>query len=182
MGTLGRLACAGSPIREPITRRIVGVIDLTCWANQADPLLFVLAKSAGSQIEDRMNAVKNETETALLEAYLKQSRRYPAGVLAIGGDVVLMNPYLRQTLDAADQTVLLDHAADMTRASLSSTAVASLPSGVSVKISAAERIATGIRDDSVVFHVSLHVTASTPGARSGPVDPRSCRAQQLVSP
>jgi sigma-54 dependent transcriptional regulator, acetoin dehydrogenase operon transcriptional activator AcoR len=162
VGTLGQLACAGSPIREPITRRIVGVIDLTCWANQADPLLFVLAKSAGSQIEDRMNAVKNETETALLEAYLKQSRRYPAGVLAIGGDVVLMNPYLRQTLDAADQTVLLDHAADMTRATLTSTAVASLPSGVSVKISAADRIATGVRHDSVVFHVSLHVTASTP--------------------
>lgn len=162
VGTLGRLACAGSPIREPITRRIVGVIDLTCWADKADPLLFVLAKSAGSQIEDRMNAAKNETETALLDAYLKQSRRYPAGVLAIGGDVVLMNPYLRQTLDAADQTVLLDHAADMTRASLTSTAVASLPSGVSVKISVADRIAIGVRNDSVVFHVSVHVTASTP--------------------
>ena len=162
VGTLGRLACAGSPIREPITRRIVGVIDLTCWADKADPLLFVLAKSAGSQIEDRMNAAKNETETALLDAYLKQSRRYPAGVLAIGGDVVLMNPYLRQTLDAADQTVLLDHAADMTRASLTSTTVASLPSGVSVKISVADRIAIGVRNDSVVFHVSVHVTASTP--------------------
>ncbi|HVQ52092.1 MAG TPA: GAF domain-containing protein, partial [Mycobacterium sp.] len=93
VGTLGRLACAGSPIREPVTRRILGVIDLTCWAKQADPLLFVLAKSACSQIEDRIRAMNNETETALLDAYLKQSRRYPAGVLAIGGDVVLMNPY-----------------------------------------------------------------------------------------
>ena len=59
--------------------------------------------------------MNNETETALLDAYLKQSRRYPGGVLAIGGDVVLMNPYLRQALDAADQTALLDHAAEMTR-------------------------------------------------------------------
>jgi transcriptional regulator of acetoin/glycerol metabolism len=162
VGTLGQLACAGSPIREPITRRIVGVIDLTCWAQQADPLLFVLAKSAGSQIEDRMRAMNNETENALLDAYLKQSRRYPAGVLAIGGDVVLMNPYLRQALDAADQTVLLDHAAEMTRSSFTSTAVATLPSGVAVKISAAERIAARIRSDSVVFHVSLHVTESAP--------------------
>jgi transcriptional regulator of acetoin/glycerol metabolism len=162
VGTLGRLACAGSPIREPVTRRILGVIDLTCWAHKADPLLFVLAKSAGSQIEDRISAMNNETETALLDAYLKQSRRYPAGVLAIGGDVVLMNPYLRRALDAADQTVLLDHAADMTRTSFNSTAVTTLPSGVSVKISAAERIAFRVRSDSVVFHVSLHITESAP--------------------
>ena len=171
VGTLGRLACAGSPIREPVTRRILGVIDLTCWARQADPLLFVLAKSAGSQIEDRIRAMNNETETALLDAYLKQSRRYPAGVLAIGGDVVLMNPYLRQALDAADQTALLDHAAEMTRTSFTTTAVATLPSGASVKISTADRIAVGVRSDSVVFHVSLHVTESAP-VRGGQPIPR----------
>jgi transcriptional regulator of acetoin/glycerol metabolism len=170
VGSLGQLACAGSPIRDPITRRVVGVIDLTCWVQQADPLLFVLAKSAGSQIEDRIRAMNNETETALLDAYLKQSRRYPSGVLAIGGDVVLMNPYLRQALDAADQTVLLDHAAELTRTSFTSTAVTTLPSGVSVKISAAERIAVRVRSDSVVFHVSLHVTESAPvrGGRAIP--------------
>lgn len=162
VGTLGGLACAGSPIREPVTRRILGVIDLTCRARQADPLLFVLAKSAGSQIEDRLRTMNNETETALLDAYLKQSRRYPGGVLAIGGDVVLMNRYLRQALDAADQTVLLDHAAELTRSSFTSTTVAHLPSGASVKISAAERIIVGVRSDSVVFHVSVHVAESIP--------------------
>ena len=171
VGTLGQLACAGSPIREPVTRRILGVIDLTCWATQADPLLFVLAKSAGSQIEDRISAMNNETETALLDAYLKQSRRYPAGVLAIGGDVVLMNPYLRQSLDAADQIALLDHAAEMTRTSFSTTAVAPLPSGATVRISAAERIAVRVRSHSVVFHVSLHVTERTP-VRTGQSIPR----------
>lgn len=171
VGTLGRLACAGSPIREPVTRRILGVIDLTCWARQSDPLLFVLAKSAGSQIEDRIRAMNNATETALLDAYLKQSRRYPAGVLAIGGDVVLMNPYLRQALDAADQTALLDHAAEMGRTTFTTTAVATLPSSTSVKISTAERIAVGVRSDSVVFHVSLHITERVP-VRGGQTIPR----------
>ena len=32
VGTLGRLACAGSPIRDPITRRVLGVVDLS-WHN-----------------------------------------------------------------------------------------------------------------------------------------------------
>lgn len=164
VGTLGRLACAGSPIRDPVSRRILGVVDLTCWATLADPLLFVLAKSAGSQIEDRLSAMNNETETALLDAYLKQSRRYPAGVLAIGGDVVLMNPYLRRALDAADQTALLDHAAEMARASFRRTAVAALPSGATVKLSAVEYVSTRVRSDSVVFHAALHVQESVAAA------------------
>ncbi len=164
VGTLGRLACAGSPIRDPITRRVLGVVDLTCWANQSDPLLFVLAKSAGSQIEDRLSALKNESETALLETYLKQSRRYPGGVLAIGGEVVLMNPYLRQALDAGDQTALLDHADEMARTSGPATAIATLPSGTTARISAAEQFSTRGRSSNVVFHVQL-ASQDTPAPR-----------------
>ena len=161
VATLGRLACAGSPIRDPITGRVLGVVDLTCWASQSDPLLFVLAKSAGNQIEDRITALKNESETALLDAYLKQSRRYPGGVLAIGGDVVLMNPYLRQALDAGDQTALLDHAAEMTRAAGALTAVAVLPSGSTARISAAEHVSTRGRSAHVVFHVQVQLPAES---------------------
>ena len=159
VGTLVGLACAGSPIRDPITRRVLGVVDLTCWARQCDPLLFVLAKIAGSQIEDRLTALHNESETALLDAYLKQSRRYPGGVLAIGGDVVLMNPYLRQALDASDQTALLDHAAELARATVATTAVATMPSGATAKISAAERVSVRGRSAHVVFHVHLQLAA-----------------------
>ncbi|MDT5304280.1 MAG: sigma-54 dependent transcriptional regulator, acetoin dehydrogenase operon transcriptional [Mycobacterium sp.] len=153
VGSLGRLACAGSPIRDPITGKLLGVVDLTCWANLSDPLLFVLAKSAGSQIEDRISAFRTESETALLESYLKQNRRYPGGVLAVGGDVVLMNPHLRQTLDANDQRTLLDHASDLCHATASSTVVATLPSGLTAKITTADRITTGSRGSNAVFHV-----------------------------
>jgi sigma-54 dependent transcriptional regulator, acetoin dehydrogenase operon transcriptional activator AcoR len=161
VGTLGRLACAGSPIRDPITRRVLGVVDLTCWASQSDPLLFVLAKSAGSQIEDRLTALNNESETALLDAYLKQNRRYPGGVLAIGGDVVLMNPYLRHALDASDQTALLDHAAELARTTVATTAVATLPSGGTAKIFAAERVSVRGRSAHVVLHVHVQLPAES---------------------
>jgi sigma-54 dependent transcriptional regulator, acetoin dehydrogenase operon transcriptional activator AcoR len=157
MGTLGRLACAGAPIRDAITGKVVGVIDLTCWASQSDPLLFALAKSAGSQIEDRMNALTSENETALLETYLRRSHRFPLGVLAIGGDVVLMNPYLRQALDAGDQIALLEHASDMRGSDTVSTALVELPSGSTAKITAAERIPIRGRGSYVVFQVRLAV-------------------------
>ena len=160
VGTLGRLACAGSPIRDPVSRKVIGVVDLTCWASQSDPLLFALAKSAGSQIEDRMSALANESETALLEAYLQQARRFPLGVLAIGGDVVLMNRYLRQTLDANDQIALLEHASDVRSSPVAGTLLASLPSGNTAKITPVERASTRGGGTNIVFHVHLAVEAT----------------------
>ncbi|MDX1873800.1 helix-turn-helix domain-containing protein [Mycolicibacterium sp. 120266] len=172
VGTLDRLACAGSPIRDPVTGRVLGVVDLTCWARQSDPLLFVLAKSAGSQIEDRLTALRNESETALLDSYLKHTRRYPGGVLAIGGDVVLMNPYLRRTLDAGDQSTLLDHAAEMAHSADPSTAIMTLPTGVSVKMTVAESITARNAQRSAVLHVHLNNHFAIAGRGSAEAIPR----------
>ena len=130
-------ACAGSPIRDPITRRIIGVVNLSCLSVESDPLLLALATSAAHQIEDRMRVVAHEGETALLEAYLAHARRSSSGILAVGGDVVLMNPYLRRTLRGSDQTALLEHASDLLRSTLSGTALAILPSGHIATITAA---------------------------------------------
>ncbi|MDT5352962.1 MAG: sigma-54 dependent transcriptional regulator, acetoin dehydrogenase operon transcriptional [Mycobacterium sp.] len=153
-------ACAGSPIRDPITRRLTGAVNLSCLADQSDPLLLALATSAGRHIEDRLRMVAHEGETALLEAYLQQARRSSSGVLAIGGDVVLMNPNLRRTLDANDQTALLEHASDLLGSTLSGTALAVLPSGHIAKITAADRSTTRGRTN-VVFHVVLSAAASS---------------------
>ena len=158
VGTLGGLACAGAPILEPLTRRIVGLVDLTCWDGQSDPLLFALARSAGSQIEARMSALAHESETALLRAYQEQTRRFPLGVLAIGGEVVLMNPHLRQTLDAADQLALLEHASTLLPSAVATTVLA-LPSGNTVKVAVVERAATRGGTTNAVFHIHLAADA-----------------------
>ena len=69
---------AGSP--APRLRYVIrshetpsAVLDLTCWAGESDPLLFALANSAASHIEERMRALCHESETALLEAYLQEA-------------------------------------------------------------------------------------------------------------
>ncbi len=156
-------ACAGSPIRDPITHRVVGAVNLSCLAVESDPLLLALATSASRQIEDRMRVVAHESETALLEAYLHQGRRSSSGVLAIGGDVVLMNPYVRRTLTGSDQTALLEHASDLLSCTLSGTALAVLPSGRIAKITAVERSTLRGTRTNVVFRVDLSAeTASSP--------------------
>jgi sigma-54 dependent transcriptional regulator, acetoin dehydrogenase operon transcriptional activator AcoR len=154
-------ACAGSPIRDPITRRIIGVVNLSCLSVESDPLLLALATSAAHQIEDRMRVVAHEGETALLEAYLQQARRSSTGVLAIGGDVVLMNPYLRRTLHGNDQTVLLEHASDLLSSTLSGTALAVLPGGHIAKITAVQRSTLRGGRTNVVFHIDLSSQTSS---------------------
>jgi signal transduction histidine kinase len=158
VGSLGGLVCAGAPIVDPLTRRIVGLVDLTCSDGQSDPLLFALARSAGSQIQDRMSALAHESETALLMAYQEQTRRFPLGVLAIGGEVVLMNPHLRQTLDAADQLALLEHASTLLPSTVATTVLA-LPSGNTVKVAVIERAATRGGTTNAVFHIHLAADA-----------------------
>lgn len=154
-------ACAGSPVRDPITRRVIGAVNLSCLADESDPLLLALAASAGRQIEDRMRLVAHDGETALLEAYLQQTRRCSSGVLAIGGDVVLMNPYLRRALDGNEQTALLEHASDLLSSTLSGTALAVLPSGRIAKITAADRSTMRGGRTNVVFHVDFSAETSS---------------------
>jgi transcriptional regulator of acetoin/glycerol metabolism len=160
VGPLTGLACAGAPVRDPGTGRLVGVLDITSRVDQADPLMLALAKSTASQIEDRMTALAHESETALVQTYLRQTRRFPLGVLAIGGEVVLMNRYLRQALDANDQVALLEHASDLLTAATRRPVQALLPSGATAKIAAFDRISIRSGAISMVFHVHL-AAAST---------------------
>ncbi|WP_228001908.1 sigma-54-dependent Fis family transcriptional regulator [Nocardia australiensis] len=175
LGTLGQLACAGTPIRDPISGKVVGVLDLTCWASRSDPLLLALARSAGGQIEDRMSALATETEAALLEAYLRQCRRYPSGVVAVGDDLVLMNQYLRRSLDTRDQNVVLEHAMDLRRLSGSGigsgTAVNVLPSGRIAKSTVAEHISLRRNRIDIIVHVGIADDSTVHGGRRVPAPP-----------
>ena len=165
VGPLGELACAGAPIRDPITQRLVGVVDLTCWASRSNPVLLPLVKSLGSQIEDRMRESAHASEIALLEAYHNQARRFPLGVLAIGGDVLLMNRYLRQTLDTNDQIALLEHASDLLHTTATRHPLAVLPSGTTADISVADHAEIRGGRTNVVFHV--HLSTATTAHRVG---------------
>ncbi|HEV7432780.1 MAG TPA: helix-turn-helix domain-containing protein, partial [Steroidobacteraceae bacterium] len=160
-------ACAGSPIRDPVTRRVIGAVNLSCLAVESDPLLLALATSAGRQIEDRMRVVARESETALLEAYLQQARRSTTGVLAMSGDLVVMNPYLRRILNGSDQSALLEHASDLLTSTLSGTALAVLPSGHIAKISASDRSTMRGGRTNAVFRVDLSTETSSKSPQIG---------------
>ena len=90
------LACAGVPIHDPVSGKTVGVIDLTCWRKNADPLLISLVKSTADQITQALLAAGSSRDLQLLREYVRACRRTGGIVLALGNDVVMLNDHARQ--------------------------------------------------------------------------------------
>jgi transcriptional regulator of acetoin/glycerol metabolism len=134
---LETLACAGVPIHDPISGRIVGLVDLTCWRKDAEALLLTLARNTADQIQHALMANSGMREFAVLQAYRQTCRRTSGIVFAITEDVVMMNDHARAELQPADQAALLAFAVD-TAATLPAgrrrSLQVSLPTGAPVRL------------------------------------------------
>ncbi len=104
------LACAAVPIQHPITGKTVGAVDLTCWRKDAGALLIALAKTTADQIRQALLMDGGEREYELLQDYLRACRRSAGIVIALNGDVVMMNDHAQLVLDPGDQAVILQQA------------------------------------------------------------------------
>lgn len=75
---LQRVSCAAAPIRNPVSGRVIGLIDLTSWQHTASPLMMALVREAAADIEERLLHIGSERERAALRAFLtagQSSRR-----------------------------------------------------------------------------------------------------------
>jgi transcriptional regulator of acetoin/glycerol metabolism len=126
---LENLACAGVPIHHPISGKLLGAVDLTCWRKDADALLVTLVKTTADQITQALLTDSNAREFELLHEYLRACRHSTGIVLALNNDVTMMNDYARQVLDAGDQVALLGRAAELLAACQSGPVALNLASG-----------------------------------------------------
>jgi transcriptional regulator of acetoin/glycerol metabolism len=160
------LACAGVPIHHPITGKTVGVIDLTCWRKNADPLLVALVKSTAGQITQALLNGSSGREFSLLEEYVRACRRTGGIVLAIGNDVVMMNDYARRILDPADQAALIGQAAEVLARHHAGAVTAELPTGLRARLYC-RPIASDTPFMDGIVHVKLMEAAPRPAAAPG---------------
>jgi len=128
------LACAGVPIRHPISGITLGAVDLTCWRKHADPLLITLAKTTADQITQALLTDSNAREFELLQEYLRACRHTAGIVLAVNHDVVMMNEHARQVLDPGDQAVLLGRATETLASRHSGAVLVELPTGATARM------------------------------------------------
>jgi sigma-54 dependent transcriptional regulator, acetoin dehydrogenase operon transcriptional activator AcoR len=161
------LACAGVPIRHPVTGRTVGAVDLTCWRRDADPLLVALAKTTADQIMQALLADSSAQEVQLLQEYLRACKRTSGMVLALSRDTVMLNDFARQVLDPADQSVLLGQAAEALEAGHHGPVQVALPTGVMARLYCRPLDGSGSPRPGVV-HVRLTDTRSPVRAEPAP--------------
>lgn len=106
------MACAGVPLRDPLSGKTIGVIDLTCWQRDADPLMLSLVRSTASLLDQALTETSNARDLRLLQEYTRACRHTGGIVLALGNDVVMLNDHARKALSPADQAALISQATE----------------------------------------------------------------------
>ncbi|KAA5835265.1 Fis family transcriptional regulator [Saccharopolyspora hirsuta] len=105
---LKMFSCYGHPIRNPVTRRIEGVLDITGVGPEANPLFAPLLQRAVEDIEQRLWEGARQSEKRLLQAFQHATRRRCRAVVAFGDEVVLSNRAALDLLEPSDHAVLRD--------------------------------------------------------------------------
>src|SRR5271169_4571277 len=150
---LEQFGCAGVPIHYPVSGKTVGVIDLTCWRKDADPLMISLVKATADQITQALVTASSSRDIDLLQEYVRACRRTGGIVLALGNDVVMLNDHARTLLDPGDQAALIGHATEALTRRAAGAVTVDLPSGVMARMSC-RRLSDRHAADGVV-HVKL---------------------------
>ena len=159
------LACAGVPIHHPVSGRMVGAVDLTCWRKDAGALLLTLAKTTAEQIRRGLLADAGAQELALLEEYLRTCSRNVGVVFAVSSDFVMLNEHARTVLDPADQAALLAQASEVLAHGHHGALDLDLPTGQSARMYCRSVPSVG-PSVGVVAHVKLGQSARQTEGRS----------------
>lgn len=123
-------ACAGSPVRHPVSRSLVGIVDLTCSAERGNNLLLAYARTVAEDIEMELLQTVGAKQLALLRDYLAACRHATGPIVALNSDVVMMNHHAQQSLTSPDRVALLARTSDLSSDELPSTLITDLPSGI----------------------------------------------------
>jgi transcriptional regulator of acetoin/glycerol metabolism len=103
-------ACAGSPIKDPLTGRLEGVLDISCLSEYSSPLMGSLVRSAAHEIERNLLVDRNLRQQILFETFIRVESHTRGAVLAIGGTMNMANVVAQNLLDPVEQVAIHEHA------------------------------------------------------------------------
>jgi transcriptional regulator of acetoin/glycerol metabolism len=107
---LTHLACAAVTVTDPATGRVIGVVDVTCAADDASPLMLPLVKRAAWEIGQRLLDDSSAEERILQEHFLRARRTSKGPVLALSRRTMLVNGAATGIIEPADRELLWDSA------------------------------------------------------------------------
>lgn len=98
--------CTAAPVRDPITRRLLGAMNITCRARDASELLLPMIRQLARQVEARLTDEASPAERALLRSFVTERRHGKAPLVSMNEEVFISDRYAAELLAGLDQTVL----------------------------------------------------------------------------
>jgi transcriptional regulator of acetoin/glycerol metabolism/DNA-binding CsgD family transcriptional regulator len=105
---LTAMACAGAPIFDPGSARLLGVIDFTALTEHANSLMLPLATRAAREVELRVLDDAGLSERMVLHRFLQQRRRAKGPLVFLTETTMITNAAAGRLIDAADEPRLRD--------------------------------------------------------------------------
>ena len=104
------MACAAVPLADPQSGRLIGVIDLTCRARDASPLMLSLARRGAHDIEQRLLDDKGIAERVVLQHFLKRRRGAKGPLVFVSEQRMITNGAADHLVSPDDTAVLWEQA------------------------------------------------------------------------
>ncbi|PRB16573.1 sigma-54-dependent Fis family transcriptional regulator [Microbacterium sp. MYb62] len=98
--------CTGSPVRHPITGRLLAVVTISTRVTERAELLRPLTHSIAAQLGQHVVEAERPAARSMLAAFLSASRTQSGPVVAVGPDGLLMQNQRAARLTSADLGLL----------------------------------------------------------------------------
>ncbi|WP_448811195.1 sigma-54-dependent Fis family transcriptional regulator [Agromyces bauzanensis] len=147
---LQAFSCTGAPVRDPVTGRVEGILDMTCLVQHASPVIRSLVRSATREIERRLLLDRDDGQHAVYERYVRAAARPGVAVGGVSATMLLSNRRLQEDFDADEQQAIREHAGFLAERGRTGDDVVTLASGRRVTVRG-HRVEVGGRTAGVVF-------------------------------
>ena len=174
-------SCTGAPIRDPLSGRVEGILDITCLFEDSTPILRSLVRSAAGEIELALLRDRGHDQQAVFDAFTRLNARSRAAVGAVGLSALLANQELHEQFTGGELDEIRTHARFMADEQDRAEDVIELSTGEPVRIRAL-RVSARDRMVGVAFEATrerppaTHLSISGGPKSAGPRTPGWRRA------
>ena len=109
---LARWCCSATPVRDPLTDRVLGALGIAAPARRGDSAWSALARQSGLLVESRLFDLHADGQRELYGAYLTALRQGRVQVFAVGPDLLRASPEVRRRLAVLEHDELWARAVD----------------------------------------------------------------------
>ncbi|MCK8616698.1 sigma-54-dependent Fis family transcriptional regulator [Gordonia sp. C13] len=129
---------AGAAVIHPVTRRVVGSLNLTSRYEDTSPVLLSWVMELVQDIQNAFQESASRRERMLLDAYLNENRDARHPLVALNDQTIITNATAARLLTSVDQALLWEHASRAIRNQISTPQSLVLTDGTAVSVQCRE--------------------------------------------